>query len=592
MPIGKIDQPRLTPVASPVSAFVKTTAGQGLKDLAGALSDLAPNLQRFADSQIEDEKKKGSAKAISLFEEVQETGKQIKAGEIAPHESKWFRLAAREQYGRLSAAKFAGDLQAAITSDPNLKESTSAKDFDAFEANFRKQWLTEHVGEDADPALDAGFGPRAEESMLNIRNGWIEQAGKRLENGVLEATYQEHQVTISELMQKGASWEQIGDALKIRNGGLYMANPKSGIGLTNSTLKAVIDVAVAERNTEILKILDYVPGGTPGSVLGKTSKARAMVEAATDNIRADRMSENNLAAQEDKKAANDAVDTVFDSLYDAMDKAGKDNLSSVDVVEYAKALQRNPLIKQEDIQRLYAAYNSYAKASDHDDDPVANGLWQRAFNGTLRSTDISEAFEHGSIKVDTARRMRSEIGAKRAGRAAKALTEEPRFKDAESALRQLFIDQYGINKFEAKFRADQAVWQLKRDWVTFRRSEKGQGAADDDTALNDWLQAANWSNFSKFADADTRAKLAGLPVADRPPAGSGPALVQWQEGKVISPSDLTQLASEVGAVRGRKRARFSPAAEELLRRNGINTLDEAQKFLDRQREFVSLNDLR
>lgn len=589
--IGSVSQPSIRPQAQPVSTFHRTSEGDGLKQLAEALSQVAPAIGRFG-SAIEERSKRigteqGTAYARTLFDEIKETGRQIRAEEIAPSESKWFRLAAREQFGRLLAAKYSGDLNAAVIADEGLQHSTTVDDFDGFEATFKKDWLAQHLGDSSDPALEAGFGPTAQAYMFNTRNAFIAQAGKRLEGAVIEQTYQEHQATAAQQLLAGASYEEVGAAIGARNAALYQANPKSGAALNQTTLKAVIDMAIMERRVELLELLDHIPG-PKGSILGKTSTARAAVEAAKRTIYADRMQEYNIASTEEKQVRNDAVDAVFDSLYDAMDQ-NEDDLSKVDVTEFAKALQQNPHVRQEDITKLYKAYDAYRNATDTDDLTVANGLWDRAFQGSLRSTDVSSAFEARQITVSTARKLRQELGLARSGRKAKALTEDSQFKSAASSLRRLFVDEYGVNPFEARWRADQAVTELTRQWIEWRRGPEGQAAAADASgqSFNDFLQTAKGRIFSGFAGKDLTDQLKKLPTATRP-ADAGP--VHWTEGQVVDYTTLQQVSAEVAALQNGSRNRLSPEVEALFARQGIKDIKEALIFIADQRDRIPFRD--
>jgi hypothetical protein len=580
----KIASPMLQPVASPVDTFERSDAGEQAAQLALALKGFAPELAQYGNTVFqqkkEDDIKAGTAAGDSIYQEVVTAGQQIKAGEIAPHESKWFRAAAAEQLGRLNAARFSSTLRSAME-DPNspLAESTDPADFDKFAEAARQEYVAQAVdGQDA--FFTASFNEVSNKEVLSLRDQFASQAGTRLQTQVIEGTYIEHQQNIEDGLRAGKSLAEIAKTIYDRNTIQYALNPSAGTALSNTMVRAVIDYAKRTENLEVLDLLKHIPGGAKGSTLEKTSFANKLLEEATDNIRASRQQRYNLANTEDKNATEEAVEGAIGDLYVAMDVAEKEgrSLTKEEVKDFA---DRVAVVDPSQSERIYRVAAAEKRRTEVDDEVIKQGLYEKAFRGTLTYDEVATAYESDDLTDSTARTLRQEIRANRAKRgAAKALTQQPQVQETKTRLRGLFIDQYGINAPEMRMRAELAVQDLENAWVEWRR---GEGASADDAAISTFLQQQTLSIFSKKADVDLKESTAA--VLPRSPS-AGPVPVTWEKGLVTKPAILQGLQIHLEHLKRIPNYKLPDSYGELLRRNGIKNPAEAEAFLKKQLQFI------
>ncbi len=573
--VGTLSQPTLRPVANPVPVYGRTAAGQSLADLADALSDLSPRLQSLAAQKIDEEKERGRSDATSLYEDIKATGKKIKSGAIAPHESKWYQAAAREQAGRLMAASYGQDLQLAVQTDEALSESTDPQDFDSFEAGIRQKWLEEKADMD-DPAFRAGFNTTSAQGILNARQSFIAAAADRMDGKVLDNTYTEHQVTIRDAITSGQSIEQMATAIHERNDRMYRVNPKLGKALSKTTIEAVFDAARAFENPELLKILDHIQGGAPGSALGQTRDALSKRDEVEREIRVNR--QNRLAAEEkDEKRKRQAnVDAVYDGAFDVLEAD-----PNADVTQFAQTLSS---IDRAEVPKLFRMAKAFASAANVDDRGVANGLYERAFENDLTFDEVATAFEAGQLTVKTAKDLRAQIRANRSGsgssRAARALIQDPLYRDYAGNLEGLFFTHMGDAPNAAR---ENANMQLKREWVAYRQTPEGAQAKEPEVL--DWLQLAVERNFRRFAGVDLKEKATEAPKPDRP-SNAAPGLPDWSIEPVAKwrPGQLDAMEQEWNdlTAKPQRRTSLSPATERLFLTYGIKP-EEFPAFIAAQR---------
>jgi hypothetical protein len=577
--IGRLDQPTLRPSASPVDSFTAPRAGTQLADLANSLGELSPALQRLAAAQIEEEKERGRTDATSIYEDIKATGQKIKTGEIAAHESKWYRAAAREQVGRLMAAAYAQDLQLATQSNEELKESTDPQDFDTFEAAARQEWLSKTL-EGEDPEFMAGFNATSAQGILNARQSFVAAAADRLDGQVLENTYTEHQITIKNGLQAGFTVEQIAKQISDRNAAFYLANPKLGPGkagrsLNKTTIEAVFDAARAYEEPELLKILDHIPGGVKGSTIGQTRAALSKRDEVEREIRMNR--QNRLAAEEkdEKRARREAVDTVYDQAIAALEAD-----PTVNVSQFAERLMN---IDRAEVPKLFSMAKAFATAANVDDLGVASGLYERAFDGDLTFDTVAAAFAQGTITVKTAKDLRAQIKLNRSGRGSKALVQDPVYSAYERDLDGLWLKQMGD---VPGARGVYARQQLRREWVSWQQSQ--EGAAASESQKIDWLQQAVTRNFIRFSDKETETARELVTTSRKPDqpqsAARGPQLPKWETEEVIpwKDWDLEGFAREWQAIKNGKRSKFSGSAESIVTRYDLRG-DDIDRFIQAQR---------
>lgn len=582
--VGTLGTPRIQPVASPVDSFTAPNAGSKMREIATALQNLSPALNRLAAQQIDAEKERGRNDATAIYEDVKATRDKIKTGEIAPHESRWYRAAAKEQVGRLMAAAYGQDLLLATQSDEALKDSTDPADFDEFEAQTRKRWMDEHA-DGEDPAFMAGFNAVSAQSIMNARQSFVSGAAQRLDGQVLDNTYTEHQLAIREALERGEGVEQIAANIAQRNAALYTANPKLGAGtagrsLTKTTIEAVFDAARAYEDPELLKILDHIPGGVKGSTIGMTREALSQRDNVEREIRVNRQGRLSAEEKDEKRKRNVEVDTIYDGVLAALEENPE-----TDVSPFATKMMN---VDRAEVPKLYRMAKAFATAANRDDEGVAGDLYERAFENDLTFGEVADAFSEGLITVKTAKDLRAQIRGNRVGsgrsRGAKALIQDPVFAAFARDLDDMWVKHMGDVPGSRGVYSRQ---QLRREWVAFMQSEQGAAATEQEKL--DWLQGTVTRVFLRFADAEVseiRDLALSSPKPDKPkPKPGKPDQPDWRTEEVAPWRgwDLDGFAREWKDIQRGARSKFSPAALSIVQRYELAGRD-IDAFIAAQRQ--------
>lgn len=572
--VGALGAPRLQPVAAPVDSFTAPNGGAKMREFATALQNLAPSLQRLAVQQIDEEKERGRNDATAIYEEVKATRDKIKTGEIAPHQSRWYRAAAKEQVGRLMASAYGQELLLATQADEVLKNSTDPADFDEFEAEARKRWVEDNM-DGEDPAFMAGFNAVSAQSILNARQSFVSGAADRLDGQVLDNTYIEHQLAIREALQRGAGIEEIAANIAQRNAAFYLANPKLGPGkagrsLTKTTIEAVFDAARAYEDPELLKVLDHIPGGVKGSTIGMTRDALSKRDNVEREIRVNR--QNRLAAEEkdEKRKRNDEVDNIYDGVLAALEENPE-----TDVTPFATKMLN---VDRAEVTKLYRMAKAFQTAANRDDEGVSGNLYERAFENDLSFGDVADAFADGQITVKTAKDLRAQIRANKAGsgrsRGAKALIQDPVFTAFARDLDDMWVKHMGDVPGSRGVYSRQ---QLRREWVAFMQSEQGAAATEQEKL--DWLQGTVTRVFLRFANSDVseiRDLAISSPKPDKPKPKEGQAVKPDWRTEEVAPWrgwDLDGFAREWADIKRGARSKFSAAALSIVQRYELTGQD-------------------
>lgn len=572
-----INAPRIQstgPGAYPVDPYTRAPESN-LGRLAQALGNLAPTLQRIASVNQEEEGKQGEERAQADFLAMEKAGKAIKAGELQPSGSPWFRRHYHETIGRLAASKYNSDLIVA-SSDPatGLSESTDPADFDAFAAKFREAWMQDNAGK-ANPDFLAGFDAAAAGYDVNQRTQFAEQAGKRLEGKSIEALYAEHQVAIGQLRQQNATPEQIADYIKVRNRQQYFLNPKSGTQISNTTVQAIFDAARAYQDPSLLDVLDHVDSAIPGATLGQTQEVLSKIADVRNQIHADIKKDDSFAEHQQKKVKQDAIDSSIDGLLDALETA--DNPQDVKVEPFADKLTG---LAPEQKERLFRIKDAFVRRDQQETALQAAPLFERAFRDTLTMEEVADSFSEGQISKDTAKELRALIKQNRAGKGAKALVQDTRFTKAGNDLEALYKNQMG--QYFSPVTSAQA-WvashQLERDWVRFRM---GIGREASDPEITQWLAQRSGELFASgqtvpiTSDPQKQAReIIGNFLASQDQA----QLTDWNKTRIVSTNFLARIQKEADLSKKVGRSMFSEAVKSFLRGYRVNKPEDVDAFL-------------
>jgi hypothetical protein len=581
----RIKGPSLTPQSPgsyPVDPYNRppSESSSNLGRLASALGDLAPSLSRIAGSAMEGEKESAEAKAHEDFLNMQATGKAIKAGTLDPAGSPYFQRYYRESLGRLAASRYSQELT--IAAADALSDETDPANFDAFTADFRAAWLKDNVGT-ASGDFMAGFTPAAAGYDINSRTSFASQASARLQGKAIKALYAGHQIGVTDILKArvgivdDTSLREMGDFIKKANQDQYFLNPTSGRQISQTTVESVFDLARNMQDTRILDVLKHVDSAIPGASLWNTQEVQSKLQDVRNQIHADIKKDDAFAASQTKKLRQEAIDSTYDTLTEALE--GADDPSTIDVSTYADALTG---LAPEKRERLYALKDAYVRRDQEETAAQAGPLFERAFRGTLSFEDVADAFTVGQISKDTAKELRAQIRLTKTGKGSKFMIQDDRFKRAENDLEGLFKNQ--MSQYFSPTTAAQAQvskWQLQRDWVRWR-SGAGREAGEQEGII--WLQQRSAEVYANTMQIPVTSTTASEILSNFAAQLDGPVLSDYNKVRLVSGNFLERIAKEHAASVAAKTPQFSPAVQSFLR--GYRVLpQDVQKFLDAQNKL-------
>lgn len=278
--VDPLQQPGITPVATPVDTYVRPTAGIGLAQVAEGLSQFAPALARFGSTVSEQQNASNRAEGEAAARRLSEAGatyaQAAKDGSIPRSANPFFMAGFKEQWGRVTADKFSSDLRVAVASNPDLQTATDLGSFDQFVTNYRKTWADQNI----DPAkrdkfFELGFGHRADAYYTQERQEYAAALGSRVEKMSDDALFSEAQTHIIESYGKAPD-SVIAQDLETLSGDMILQG-RNSTSVNQAIVRAIAAAATtqaAQGDPNALKILDLadkVNGGT--GPLGRTQYA-------------------------------------------------------------------------------------------------------------------------------------------------------------------------------------------------------------------------------------------------------------------------------------------------------------------------------
>jgi hypothetical protein len=572
---SEVPRARLRPSATPVDTFVQSNEGEGAARLAQALAGVAPSVGRLADvlGKRDDaaEKERGEQAARKIAESGKTYQQAIKDGLITPDQSPWFRLGAKEQFGRVTADKFATDLSIAAAADPKLQESVEPADFDAFAVEFRKAWLKENVGEDGNRDLhfENGFGPRADAYLTDARRQFGAQAGQRLVKAVGDQQYQEQFGVVEDGIRRGLTMEAMAEGINLANDRALATglNPRVA---NEMTVQAVVDIAMRERNPAILEVLKKVRGGS-GFLYG-TKQAQEKVREATDYISAAVQRDNVARRQEEAETRAETERTTFAEAAQAI-------ISAPDI----RAVDLSPFVQVFASQGNTGAIRELTNLQDvlegekfetHPEvlnDTLA-GIWtpgggvtMRRLVGLLNNKQIDpQAFSFLAGQIQS--RDSEASGGADDG---KDPNRNIQYRDGRTALRSLFVNDFAQTyEPDKQIRANRATAEFTQRWLTFWNTG---GAAASSEQRNAFILSETERLANKYGAEETR-------PADKPNVPGAP---RWMTEPVTSSAHISILEQQL-----RSPAGLSNNSIQALQRQGVGP-ETVMDFLREQRRLLS-----
>lgn len=451
---------RIRPTAAPTDPFARSNAGEELAQLARGLQEISPSLGRFAqvlhEREAQEQIARGAQRARELEEQRVTLRDAIKQGLIKPSENPWFLIGAKQQFGRAAAGQYARALQAAVAADPELQATDDPAAFDQFEAEFRKQWLTDNVGDNRDLHFEKGFGIVDGYAMDEARR-FTAQVGARIEKlagerlgiivgQVLDQHYKEGADVAAQLV-----------TTEIQS---YLAdNPRAGRIANKRAIEAIADWArVNYKNVgreDVEKLLRGVKAG-PGSSLFGLPDAKKMLTDVEKDIISLRGAAANLQHNEEVRAQQQAEKSFWSEVSATLAQAMQnDTLAGADLTPFMQRLaQIDP--SPDAPAKLLRLRDSLLQSKGNPEAFREALMWAHGVSEArpgqfltvkqLASYAAAEGLtgqEFNAVLTEIQQREQAEAeGA--AGRGSKLLND-PMVNAGEELIRSTMIDLYGTN---------------------------------------------------------------------------------------------------------------------------------------------------
>jgi len=155
----------------------------GLEDGIKALSGIEPTLNNFIGERVANEKIVDTDKArADALSSALEYSAAVKAGKIAPTNSKWYMEAYKHQYGEVLADQWKAEATTAWSTNPD-RNSDNPNAADAFIQKFTADKLAS-VGND--PHVLAGATPKLAQMGASMREAQAAYTNKQVTEKNLE----------------------------------------------------------------------------------------------------------------------------------------------------------------------------------------------------------------------------------------------------------------------------------------------------------------------------------------------------------------------------------------------------------------------
>lgn len=579
---------RINPVATPVDTFVSGQGDANLSQLADALKSLAPAVGQFSDVQARRQSKAqqeaGAQKARELFESGKSYRDAIKQGLIGPQDSPWFQLGAKEQFGRVTAGRFSTDLQAAVENDPKLQDSTNPADFDKFLGDFRKNWLTQNVGEDnRDLHFERGFGAMADAYTEDSRRQFVAQAGSRLVKQVGDNHYQEVFQMLDHETHMNAKPEAIAEALNLANDRAIATgmNPRAA---NMAMVQALGDIVQRDHNTDLFNVLKSVRTGSGN--LYSTAFAQDTIQKVTDYVAVREQQQHVADHERIKEQRAEAVRSSVGEITSAW--IASDNPAKLDFTPQIAAIAKIDPSAAESLVKFQstvsgAKFESNPQAVNHTLASIFSAssnspeyVTAKSLVGLLNAKEINQkdfAFlrEQVDSRDSNARQLQD-----RATRlsAEKSPYVDPQFKDALARVRALFVSEYSDDPKKNQ-RAANAQAEFIQQYLNWHN---GEGKTADYKAKNEFLTWLQDRIAARFQPADVQRETGNI---KKPALGASKGDIEpdWMKRTYGTDEQFKQIDTELDSPDG-----LSAQSIAMLQKSNIKP-NEMVDFIKAQRKL-------
>lgn len=572
----------LQPAAKPVDTFIQTAEGKSLDQLAQGLATLAPALGRFSDTlakrKAEGDYAAGEQKARELAQSAKSFRDAVASGKITPDQSPWFMAGLHEQFGRLAADRMNFDMMNAVSQDEGLQTTTNPGDFDTFMSQFIGQWQKTNLDpSQRDSHFDQGFGAKSDAYVADAQRTFASQLSSRVTRFAGDGHFSEVMNTV--LTESGRHTSAETMAADITG---LMDRAVNGMGsngelINQRTVDAVVAAAKRLNDTSILDLLDHIQTGKADKSGNRPSLATTRyganaVDQAGQDIATESAQRQSAAWAAHQRQKDVAVSSVFNDFV----SGNADTQSSIQrLTALGEGEKVTTLLQIGDAMRDHTyTDNPYTVAS----------LFRRIHSvdpGEAYTTveEASRALAQKTITAQTYRSVVSDLDERERNGGVDPLEHDGFFKRGRSELYQLFVDEFGTNTQQTRFRGGNARDQFYMDYINYRR---GQGKDATSQGAQQWLIEEKRVLFARFADKTNFGEAGQAPA----PTGSGPQLPDPAKEPMALPADIEALAQEWTDVASHKRNSLSTRSLFILQYSHIaNDPAAISQFIVQQRKL-------
>lgn len=550
------------PTAAPVDRFRRTNAGSRLAQLADGLRQFNPSLQRFGVQAIQKDSEKqaaaGEAAARQAVEDRLTYNEAEKQGLITKDQNPFFRKHFKRQFGRLMALRYEGDLRQAIAANPSLANATDVEAFDAFEQEFREQWMGEVVGEgNRDLDFEEGFGVQKDELVRNARSAFSARVAANLQQQAGEAHYAEVHDTLQSFggeftpEQLGAYIQRINDDAEL--------NGQDRTVINERTLDAIIAAALDANNEALLDTARYIKAGRHD--LDDRPGASERIRNARLQIAQETTRRENAAKAEEEEAIRQNITEVYSGAVAALEANPKADISPF--VSQMRALGPEGALKVETLYALQDAYENRLFESDMD---VVNDayLWahgmspNRPQGSMMTAEDAANLLATRQVTVPMYNEFLRII--QQRDSSGQALLNDRYLQENLADVARIMGSLEGTwqGTLQENLRKD-AQDELRLRYIRWRSSPSGMEASEQ--------EIIQWFNDNVKTVTDSRLTEGGLEqVRGRP---DFPSRGNYRTTPMVPETTLNFLQSEVREIQLGQRNRFSETAARIFYNMGV-----------------------
>lgn len=529
----------LRPAASPVDTFAPGAAGTKLAQLARGLATLAPAVGQFGavlDERQRTEQTAAGKRAADQMASLGTTYAQLaREGKIPQNENPFFVAGFREQFGRVMADRWQGDLMLAAAKDPVVQDSTNLADFDAFARKQLQGWLDANVGADQrDQYFSRSFNTLARAYLKSVRDNVAASMASRLGGRADEALFAE----VKGLVLKNGDAAETAKALTAL-GQTMVAQGRDGRSV-NMTMARAIAAGAIELGDDGFAALDVMKAVQAGTgPLSNTTYGSELYQTAQDAIARAVQRANAVEAQTAAKAAADAENTVFREATQALVKD-----SRADLRPFAARLA---VINPDAAQRLGSLQRTMQQLTVSTDPDVKVDLYRGIWTGETTTSSILDWMARGSLEAADAAWLMDQLDRKTSADSTLSNPlSDPTFRQTAQGLAGRFVDPTsGAITADRADRLDHARALLSDAWITYL---SGKGATADTGEKIQWL--------TDKADTIVRTMRGDIVMATKEPEPAFPAITARLPQAVVVTQEEAEGYRDSEAVPPRLRAVF------------------------------------